>query len=68
MAQFSCTLEEFNRIIGPKIRNDVQYVTKKPKGKLGLVCQHCGNKFKELEAEAIRRTGVADLEKLASRL
>ena len=50
MAELSCTLEEFNRIIGPKIRNDVQYVTKKPKSKLGLVYEHCGNKAKELDA------------------
>jgi hypothetical protein len=50
MAQLSCTLDEFYSIIGPRIRNDVQSVTKQEKSKLGLVCQHCKNKVKELDA------------------
>ncbi len=50
MAQLSCTLDEFYSIIGPRIRNDVQSVTKKKKSEFGLVCQHCNNKVNELEA------------------
>ncbi len=50
MAQLSCALDEFYNMIGPKIRNDVAIVTKQKKNQLGLICQHCGNKVKELDA------------------
>ena len=50
MAQLSCTLEEFNNIIGPRVRNDVATVTKQKKNQLGLICQHCNNKVDELDA------------------
>jgi hypothetical protein len=41
LAHLSCTYEEFKKIIDPKIRNDVQYVTKDVKKKRGSVCEHC---------------------------
>lgn len=50
MAQLTCTFDEFISFIDPKIRNDVQSVTKPKKKKLGHICQHCGNKVKELQA------------------
>ena len=50
MAELSCILEEFYNIIGPRIKNDVAAITKKKKNQLGLICQHCNKKVKELDA------------------
>ena len=50
MAEIICSFEEFRKIIGPKVRNDVQSITKQKKKKLYLTCQHCNNKVAELEA------------------
>jgi len=49
MAQLSCTFKEFMSFLDPKIRNDVQSITKPKKRKLGSVCEHCA-KVKELHA------------------
>lgn len=49
-AQLSCTLQDFYKFIDPKIRNDVQSITKSKKRELNLVCQECGIKSNELEA------------------
>ena len=50
MAEIICSLEEFYNIIGPKVRNDVQSVTKQKKKELHSTCQHCNNEVKELDA------------------
>ena len=52
MATLECTIEEFHKFIGPKVRNDIQYLTKKRKRNLGYHCENCGKKG-ELEAAHI---------------
>lgn len=49
MAELTCTIKEFHKFIGPKIRNSIQYLTKKRKKELGYICQRC-RKRSELEA------------------
>lgn len=49
-AQLSCTLEDFYKFIGPKIRNDVASITKSKKNELKLICQECNAKSSELDA------------------
>lgn len=50
MATLTCTQSEFHKFIGPKVRNDIQYITKKRKKELGYHCEECGRKVDELEA------------------
>jgi predicted RNA-binding Zn-ribbon protein involved in translation (DUF1610 family) len=52
VATLECTVEEFHKFIGPKVRNDIQYLTKKRKRSLGYRCENCGKK-RELEAAHI---------------
>ncbi len=53
MAELKCTKSEFHRYIGPRIRNVIQFMTKKRKKQLNFVCQKCG-KRRELEASHIK--------------
>ncbi|MFZ2072412.1 MAG: hypothetical protein WA101_00635 [Minisyncoccia bacterium] len=52
MVKITCTTEEYNKFIGPRIRNVIQVMTKKRKKELDHKCQKCGNK-RELEAAHI---------------
>jgi len=51
MASFIGTKEDFNRYIGPFLRNLVQQITRKYKNEVGC-CQHCGSN-ESLEAAHI---------------
>ncbi len=53
MAEITCTIEEFHKYIGPRIRNVIQSMTKKRKLELNHICQEC-NQIRELEAAHIR--------------
>jgi len=53
MAEFIGSIEEFHKFIGPRIRNAIQYLTKKKKKELNSICQICGEKC-ELEAAHIK--------------
>lgn len=53
MAEIICTLEEYHKFIGPRIRNVIQSMTKKRKRELNHICQHC-KKETELEAAHIK--------------
>lgn len=62
-APLSCTVKQFHEFLGPKIRNDIQTLTKREKKRLNHICQHCGNK-EELEAAHIKgndRKQIIDL-------
>lgn len=50
MATFIGTEKEFSTLIGPRMRNKVQSLTKDAKRATGNVCQHCGKKMPELDA------------------
>jgi DNA-directed RNA polymerase subunit RPC12/RpoP len=52
-AILTCTISQFKNFIGPKIRNDVQILTKAEKRKLKSICQNCG-KQTELDAAHIK--------------
>lgn len=52
MAKFEGTLQDFNILVGPKIRNDVATITKKIKSELKNICQKC-NTHSELDAAHI---------------
>ena len=56
MAEFKGTIKEFHKFIGPRIRNQIQSLTKKAKRELKNICQHC-NKTKELEAAHMENLG-----------
>ncbi|MEM0473396.1 MAG: hypothetical protein QXF88_01590 [Candidatus Aenigmatarchaeota archaeon] len=49
MAELLCSISEFNKYIGPRIRNRIQSLTKKRKKELDYICQLCKKK-KEIEA------------------
>lgn len=51
--ELTCTIEEFHKFIGPRIRNVIQTLTKKRKKELNYICQGC-NQRKELEAAHIK--------------
>ena len=53
MAVVVCTISEFHKYFGPRIRNVIQSVTKKRKRELNYICQGCGQK-KELEAAHVK--------------
>jgi len=53
MAELTCTIEEFHKFIGPRIRNVIQSLTKKRKKELNYICQGC-NQRKELEAAHVK--------------
>jgi uncharacterized membrane-anchored protein len=53
MAKLTCTIEEFHKFIGPRIRNVIQSLTKKRKKELNYICQGC-NQRKELEAAHVK--------------
>ena len=55
MAKLTCNSSEFNKFIGPRIRNAIQAITKGKKREIGYVCQgqNCGRKA-ELEASHVR--------------
>ena len=53
MTKIRCSIKEFNRFLGPRIRNVIQSMTKKRKRGLGYICQTCKKK-KELEAAHVK--------------
>lgn len=53
MAEITCTIKDFHKYIGPRIRNQIQLMTKKRKKELNHICQKCKQK-KELEAAHIK--------------
>ncbi len=53
MAKLICSIEEYHKFIGPRIRNVIQAMTKGKKRELNHICQHC-KKEKELEAAHIK--------------
>lgn len=62
MATFTGTSEEFNRYIGPRLKNVVNAITKKHKATVGA-CEHCGS-GETLEAAHVagrERTEIIDL-------
>ena len=62
MATFTGTSEEFNRYIGPRLKNVVNAITKKHKATVGA-CEHCGSSG-TLEAAHVagrERTEIIDL-------
>lgn len=50
MAVFEGSEPEFNRYVGPRVRNVVQLMTKSAKRAAGGACAHCGRTGVELEA------------------
>ena len=60
MAKIICTISEFHKYIGPRIRNVVQSMTKKRKEKLKHLCQNC-NQTKELQAAHIKGNSRKDI-------
>ena len=56
-SQLPCTTRQFHIFIGPKIRNDIQILTKREKAKLNSVCQGHGDRA-ELEAAHVGKTRV----------
>ncbi len=56
MAEMTCTIEEFHKFIGPRIRNSVQSLTRRKKKELGYICQMC-NRKRELDAAHIKGRG-----------
>lgn len=53
MAIFIGTEQEFNKFIGPRVRNRINALARVAKHDRGLVCEHCGKKVDELEAAHI---------------
>lgn len=53
MTPLICSIEEYHKYIGPRIRNAIQAMTKKEKRRLSHICQHCKQKA-ELEAAHIK--------------
>ncbi|WP_270403478.1 hypothetical protein [Candidatus Collinsella stercoripullorum] len=53
MAIFIGTEQEFNKFIGPRVRNRINALARAAKHDRGLVCEHCGRKVDELEAAHI---------------
>jgi len=53
MAEIICTIEDFHKYIGPRVRNVIQSMTKKRKLELNHICQDC-KQTKELEAAHIK--------------
>ena len=49
MASFTGELQDFYELVGPKITNDIQNLTKKKKMELGYICEFCHEK-NELDA------------------
>ncbi len=66
MATLDCTVEEFHKFIGPKVRNDIQYLTKKRKKSVGYRCERCGKK-RELHAAHIGASRKKIIEQVLSR-
>jgi hypothetical protein len=62
MAELICTIEEYHRFIGPRIRNVIQNMTKKRKLELNNICQEC-KQNKELEAAHIKGNSRKDIKK-----
>ena len=54
MAEIICNFDDFNKYIGPRVRNVIQSMTKKPKKELYYKCQRCKKKKSELEAAHIK--------------
>lgn len=53
MAKITCTIKDFHKYIGPRVRNVIQSMTKKRKKELNHICQICKQQ-KELEAAHIK--------------
>lgn len=63
MGTLQCTFEESHKFIDPKVRNDVQYLTKKRKRSLDYRCENCGKKG-ELQAAHIGLSRKQMIEKV----
>lgn len=65
MAIFIGTEQEFNKFIGPRVRNRINALARASKHDRGLVCEHCGRKVDELEAAHVhgrdRKTIVREI-------
>jgi hypothetical protein len=48
-ASLTCTIRQFHEFFGPKVRNEIQTLTKREKKRLNSVCQRCHEKA-ELDA------------------
>ena len=66
MAEIECTVSEFHKFIGPKIRNDIQYMTKRRKRELKYRCEECGRE-RELHAAHYGSTRKKIIEKVLKR-
>ena len=53
MAEFVGTIEEFNRYIGPRIRNVINVIAKSERKSRNGICEHCGAKA-ELQSAHIK--------------
>jgi len=60
MAKIVCTVLEFHKYLGPRIRNIVQAMTKKRKKELNHICQEC-KQTKELEAAHVKGNSRKDI-------
>ncbi len=60
MAELICSIKDYHKFIGPRVRNFIQSMTKKRKKELDSICQMC-NKKKELEAAHIHGNGRKDI-------
>jgi hypothetical protein len=60
LAELTCTIKEYKKYIGPRIRNIVQSKTKKTKKELSSKCQICGEKA-ELHAAHIKGMSRNDI-------
>jgi hypothetical protein len=50
MATIRCTVDEYHKFVGPRIRNVIQNLTRPRKRKLDGRCEGCGEKVSELDA------------------
>ena len=59
-AEIICTINDFHKFIGPRIRNQIQAITKKRKKELNHICDEC-KQNKELEAAHIKGNSRKDI-------
>ena len=67
MTRLICSIEEYHKYIGPRIRNAIQTMTKKEKMRLSHIRQHCKQKA-ELEAAHIKgKSRKKNIERILSK-
>lgn len=63
MGSIRCTVKEYNRFVGPRIRNSIQNLTRPRKRQLRGVCELCHRRARELDAA--HKTGKSRVQVIA---